>query len=180
MKQVVVSEELVQHVLGALESTVTYLRIEVNEARSRDAHVSTIDSWQDMLDAHRQYIISLAEVLVAPVQEPLGDEFAKVLHDNLWELYDNSTTPALEPVAFVSPDDLSAMHDPEYAEGAYFRMRKTPAGKYVQPVYTTPHKTVKLTPDQVFDIVYNQELKNMVSVVHATESLVLKLNNLGE
>ena len=46
--------------------------------------------------------------------------------------------PVQEPVAFVSPDDLEDMRGPEYAAGAYFRMRATPAGKYVQPIYTAP------------------------------------------
>ena len=57
--------------------------------------------------------------------------------------------PAQEPVAFVSLDDLDAMCNPEYAPGAHFRMRKTPAGKYVQPIYTAPQAQQPAPPAEV-------------------------------
>ncbi len=49
--------------LGALERTETYLRIEVNEAYSRDAHVSNITEWQEKLAHHKGAIAAIKGVL---------------------------------------------------------------------------------------------------------------------
>ncbi len=50
--------------------------------------------------------------------------------------------PVQEPAAFASPGQLAALSDPESttddAFGRYIPLRKTAAGNFVQPLYTTP------------------------------------------
>ena len=55
--------EVMQQALEALNRTEAYLRIEVNEAYARDAHISTIDKWKEMLVHHKGTIKALEEVL---------------------------------------------------------------------------------------------------------------------
>jgi hypothetical protein len=49
--------------LVALERTEMYLSIEVNEAYGRDAHVSTINEWQEKLAHHKGTIAAIKEIL---------------------------------------------------------------------------------------------------------------------
>ena len=56
-------EAVLKQALSALERTETYLRIEVNEAYGRDAHVSTITEWQEKLAHHKGAIAAIKGVL---------------------------------------------------------------------------------------------------------------------
>jgi hypothetical protein len=56
-------DAVLRQALEALERTETYLRIEVNEAYGRDAHVSTITEWQEKLAQHKGTIAAINGVL---------------------------------------------------------------------------------------------------------------------
>ena len=93
-------------------------------------------------------------------------------------------TPVQEPVAFVSPDDLEDMRGPEYAAGAYFRMRATPAGKYVQPIYTAqPRTAVKLSDSEIASDAsrhWSEDGVDPIAFAHAIESAVWAKNGWAE
>ena len=54
---------VLQQALSALERTEAHLRIEVNEAYGRDAHVSTVTEWQEKLAHHKGTIAAIRKVL---------------------------------------------------------------------------------------------------------------------
>ncbi len=56
-------DAVLKQALVALERTETYLSIEVNEAYGRDAHISTINEWQEKLAHHKGAIAAINGVL---------------------------------------------------------------------------------------------------------------------
>lgn len=53
-----------EQALAALEQTEMYLCIEVNQAYARDAHISTINEWEEKFERHGEAIQALRAALV--------------------------------------------------------------------------------------------------------------------
>ncbi|THJ36200.1 hypothetical protein E8K88_02750 [Lampropedia aestuarii] len=49
----------------------------------------------------------------------------------------NAAQP-VSPVLYASPEQLAAFQDKDSKFGSYLPLRKTPVGKFTQPLYTSP------------------------------------------
>ena len=95
-----------------------------------------------------------------------------------------------QPVAFASPEQLNDLHESEGEHGEYLPLRKTPAGKFVQPLYTAqPRKAVRLTTDEIKEAIrhlYQDATALQMSMdlsldeFRAIEAAVLKANGVEE
>jgi hypothetical protein len=83
-KEQMMSEALrkaAEQALVALKNTEEYLRIEVSEAYGRDAHISTIHKWEQLLEYHQTTMDSLRAALAEPEQsEPKCNPHPKAPH----------------------------------------------------------------------------------------------------
>jgi hypothetical protein len=67
------------------------------QVRMKDGHyrcwipAHVVDHIADSVTQDNMKVLCEKIQELARNQEPLGEEFAKVLHDNLWELYDDKT-----------------------------------------------------------------------------------------